>query len=325
MFAPIDIRLAEVGELDPIGIVISPGPGHPAKPRDIGSCLEIILHFPDTPILGVCLGHQAMNLAYGGTISHTRPLHGKTSEIRHDGRGIFRGVENPLQGGRYHSLAVERLAPDLEVAASTPEGVVMGIRHKTHPHCWSPVPSRVSAHAFWKEDHQQLGRGRDGMHPLIEGILEASRSRGFKDATSWPKEERRDLISSASALKSRGIIPVIAEIKPKALGRSADRGRGGRLRPRLCRERGLCHLCSHRAHALSGLSGKRPYRPEVGPAGLEKGLHLRRATAFRGPGRSGAAHRCPGHRSQSICGCAQGPMEWNRWSRSTPGRSWRRL
>lgn len=130
-----DIRLADVEELDPIGIVISPGPGHPAKPRDIGSCLEIILRFPDTPILGVCLGHQAMNLAYGGTISHTRPLHGKTSEIKHDGRGIFRGLENPLQGGRYHSLAVDRIAPDLEVAASTPEGVVMSIRHKTHPHC----------------------------------------------------------------------------------------------------------------------------------------------------------------------------------------------
>ena len=133
-FAPMISVWQRSEELDPIGIVISPGPGHPAKPRDIGSCLEIILHFPDTPILGVCLGHQAMNLAYGGTISHTRPLHGKTSEIRHDGRGIFRGLENPLQGGRYHSLAVERLAPDLEVAASTPEGVVMGIRHKIHPH-----------------------------------------------------------------------------------------------------------------------------------------------------------------------------------------------
>jgi anthranilate synthase component 2 len=132
---PNNICLVEVEKLNPIGIVISPGPGHPAKPRDIGSCLDIILHFPDTPILGVCLGHQAMNLAYGGTISHTRPLHGKTSEIKHDGRGIFRGLENPLQGGRYHSLAVERLAPDLEVAATTPEGVVMSIRHKTHPHC----------------------------------------------------------------------------------------------------------------------------------------------------------------------------------------------
>ena len=163
-----DIRLAEVEELDPIGIVISPGPGHPAHPRDIGSCLEIILNFPDTPILGVCLGHQAMNLAYGGTIAHTRPLHGKTSEIKHDGRGIFRGLENPLQGGRYHSLAVERLAPDLEIAASTPDGVVMGIRHKDPSPLRGPVPSRVRAHAFGKEDHPQLGRGRDGMHPLIE-------------------------------------------------------------------------------------------------------------------------------------------------------------
>ena len=130
-----DIRLAEVEELVPLGIVISPGPGHPANPRDIGSCLEIISHFPNTPILGVCLGHQAMNLAYGGTIAHTRPLHGKTSEIKHDGRGLFRGLENPLQGGRYHSLAVEKLAPDLEVAASTSDGVVMSIRHKTRPHC----------------------------------------------------------------------------------------------------------------------------------------------------------------------------------------------
>jgi anthranilate synthase component 2 len=128
------IRLSEVEEMQPLGIVISPGPGHPANPRDIGSCLEIIKKFERTPILGVCLGHQAMNLAYGGTISHTRPLHGKTSEIRHDGIGIFRGLENPLVGGRYHSLTVERLAPDLVISASTPNGIVMGIRHKSNPH-----------------------------------------------------------------------------------------------------------------------------------------------------------------------------------------------
>jgi anthranilate synthase component 2 len=128
------IRLSEVEEMQPLGIVISPGPGHPANPRDIGNCLEIIKKFERTPILGVCLGHQAMNLAYGGTISHTRPLHGKTSEIRHDGIGIFRGLENPLVGGRYHSLAVERLAPDLVASASTPDGIVMGIRHKSNPH-----------------------------------------------------------------------------------------------------------------------------------------------------------------------------------------------
>lgn len=153
------ISLSEVEAMQPLGIVISPGPGHPATPRDIGSCLEIIKRFDRTPILGVCLGHQAMNLAYGGTISHTRPLHGKTSQIKHDGLGIFRGLENPLQGGRYHSLAVERLAPDLVIFAETSDGVVMGIRHKTRPHCglqFHPesvlTPSGKKIISNWVED-----------------------------------------------------------------------------------------------------------------------------------------------------------------------------
>ena len=127
------VSLAEVKAMEPLGIVISPGPGHPANARDIGSCLEIIKEFGHLPILGVCLGHQAMNIAYGGTISHTRPLHGKTSEIKHDGRGIFRGLENPMVGGRYHSLAIETLAPSLEISAKTSDGVIMGVRHKSLP------------------------------------------------------------------------------------------------------------------------------------------------------------------------------------------------
>ncbi len=129
------ITSAEVAAMHPRGIVISPGPGHPANPRDIGSCLEIIKQFGSTPILGVCLGHQAMNIAYGGTIAHTRPLHGKTSPIVHDGLGIFRRLENPIVGGRYHSLAIERLASDLEVSAKTVDEVIMGVRHKSRPHC----------------------------------------------------------------------------------------------------------------------------------------------------------------------------------------------
>ena len=129
------VTLAEVAALRPLGIVISPGPGHPANQRDIGSCLDIIRQISQTPILGICLGHQAMNIAYGGTISHTRPLHGKTSPIIHDGKGIFRGVENPLVGGRYHSLAIEKLSPELEVSARTDDGVTMGVRHKSRPHC----------------------------------------------------------------------------------------------------------------------------------------------------------------------------------------------
>jgi anthranilate synthase component 2 len=127
------VSLAEVKAMEPLGIVISPGPGHPANARDIGSCLEIIKEFGHLPILGVCLGHQAMNIAYGGTISHTRPLHGKISEIKHDGRGIFRGLENPMVGGRYHSLAIEKLAPSLEASAHTADGVIMSVRHKSLP------------------------------------------------------------------------------------------------------------------------------------------------------------------------------------------------
>jgi len=129
------VTLAEVKALGPLGIVISPGPGHPANPRDIGSCLDIIRQFSQTPILGICLGHQAMNIAYGGTISHTRPLHGKTSPIMHDSKGIFRGVENPLVGGRYHSLAIDILSPELEISARTDDGIIMAVRHKSRPHC----------------------------------------------------------------------------------------------------------------------------------------------------------------------------------------------
>jgi anthranilate synthase component 2 len=132
---PNRITLGEVAAMQPLGIVISPGPGHPANPRDIGSCLEIIKQFGSMPILGVCLGHQAMNIAYGGTISHTKPLHGKTSMIEHDGLGIFRGIENPIVGGRYHSLAIEKLSPQLVACAKTAEGVIMSVRHKSRPHC----------------------------------------------------------------------------------------------------------------------------------------------------------------------------------------------
>jgi anthranilate synthase component 2 len=131
---PNSIFTSEVEAMDPLGIVISPGPGHPANSRDVGSCIDIIKKFSSTPILGVCLGHQAMNVAYGGTVSHTRPLHGKTSQIIHDGQGIFRSLESPLTAGRYHSLSVQNLAPSLKVSASTEDGVVMGVRHQSSPH-----------------------------------------------------------------------------------------------------------------------------------------------------------------------------------------------
>ncbi|MHC1631245.1 MAG: anthranilate synthase component II [Methanotrichaceae archaeon] len=127
------IKPRQVREMNPLGIVISPGPGNPSNSRDIGNCIHIIREFEGTPMLGVCLGHQAIDLAYGGTIARTAPVHGKVSKIIHDGQGIFKNLENPLIGGRYHSLAVRDLAPPLKVSAVTPDGIVMGLRHQKLP------------------------------------------------------------------------------------------------------------------------------------------------------------------------------------------------
>jgi anthranilate synthase component 2 len=131
---PNTISQEEVLKLSPDAIVISPGPGHPAKPKDIGNCLEIIRE-SDVPILGVCLGHQAIAVAFGGQVSHSPsgPVHGKTAQIRHSGDSIYKGLPDPLVGGRYHSLAITRLPAELEVTARTQEGIIMGVKHRKKP------------------------------------------------------------------------------------------------------------------------------------------------------------------------------------------------
>lgn len=131
---PNAITLDEVRAIDPDGIVISPGPGNPNDPKDFGSCIEVIREC-DLPLLGVCLGCQAINVAFGGTSAHSAvgPVHGKASEIHHDGIGIYEGLPNPFTGGRYHSLAVSKISPDLVVTAHSPDDVIMGIRHRRLP------------------------------------------------------------------------------------------------------------------------------------------------------------------------------------------------
>ena len=132
------ISLAQAQELNPDRIVLSPGPGDPKYTRYFGECAKIIRNMgPETPTLGVCLGHQGMIFCYGGNVIRAKRLmHGKSSFIEHDGKGIFRGVENPFKATRYHSLVGERTSiPDcLEVSAhSTDDGEIMGIRHREHP------------------------------------------------------------------------------------------------------------------------------------------------------------------------------------------------
>jgi anthranilate synthase component II len=128
-----EIGLDEIAELAPDGIVISPGP---SRPENAGISLEVIELFgPGTPILGVCLGHQAIGLAYGGEVITVEPVHGKRSAVDHRGVGCFAGLATPLEAGRYHSLAVARdsLPDSLEVTATAPDGLVMGLRHREHP------------------------------------------------------------------------------------------------------------------------------------------------------------------------------------------------
>jgi anthranilate synthase/aminodeoxychorismate synthase-like glutamine amidotransferase len=113
-------------------VVISPGPGRPAG---AGATLELVRRLaPRIPTLGVCLGHQAIVEAFGGEVGRARTLvHGKATAVRHDGRGLFRGLPEPLEAGRYHSLAATRVPDCLEVSATAEDGEVMAVRHRELP------------------------------------------------------------------------------------------------------------------------------------------------------------------------------------------------
>jgi anthranilate synthase/aminodeoxychorismate synthase-like glutamine amidotransferase len=125
------ITLEEIEEMTPERIVISPGPG---TPRQAGICISLLQRFAGRiPILGVCLGHQAIGDAFGGRVVRApKIMHGKTSEVRHDGKTIFRKLPQNFQATRYHSLIVERksLPRELEISAETADGTIMGLRHR---------------------------------------------------------------------------------------------------------------------------------------------------------------------------------------------------
>jgi anthranilate synthase/aminodeoxychorismate synthase-like glutamine amidotransferase len=128
-----EVSVGEIDAMRPSRIVISPGPG---RPEDAGISVEAIRTLgPRIPLLGVCLGHQGIGVAFGGQVERAPDLmHGKVSAVHHDGRGVFKELAQPFNAGRYHSLVVvQPLPPELELAAYTDDGTVMGIRHRIHP------------------------------------------------------------------------------------------------------------------------------------------------------------------------------------------------
>ena len=129
-----EIALADVGRAGAAGVLLSPGPGTPDR---AGICLDVIREYAGVlPIFGVCLGHQAIGAAYGGTVTRAPELlHGKTSQVHHKGEGVLHGLPDPFTATRYHSLAVlpETLPDEIEVTGATESGVVMAMRHRTLP------------------------------------------------------------------------------------------------------------------------------------------------------------------------------------------------
>ena len=125
------VTLDEIEKINPFAIVISPGP---CTPNEAGICLDLIAKFKEKyPIFGVCLGHQAIAQTFGGKIVKTNPMHGKVSNIEHGGKSVFKDLPSPIEVTRYHSLAVEKENfphDELEVTATTSDGIIMGIKHK---------------------------------------------------------------------------------------------------------------------------------------------------------------------------------------------------
>lgn len=133
MYRNDEIEIKDIKQLNPTGIIISPGP---KDPSDTGICLKIIEEFKGkVPILGICLGHQSIAYSFGGKIiKGKRPMHGKISSIEHIGVGVFKGLKSPLMVTRYHSLIVEKtsIEKDFNITAVSQDGVIMGIRHKDY-------------------------------------------------------------------------------------------------------------------------------------------------------------------------------------------------
>ena len=161
---------AEALATRPEAVLLSPGP---CTPNEAGMCLDLLTSAPDDlPILGVCLGHQAIGQAYGGDVIRAKEvMHGKTSKIFHNDQGVFKGLPNPFIATRYHSLAVDKatLPDDLEITAWTEDGEIMGVQHKTRP-------------VYGVQFHPE-SIATEGGHQLLANFLDLAKVQ--RDAAIW--------------------------------------------------------------------------------------------------------------------------------------------
>src|SRR5438105_3253307 len=176
------VTIAKIEELKPTHIIISPGP---CTPREAGISNDVISRFaPAVPVLGVCLGHQCIGHVFGGeVIRNYRVMHGKTSPIHHDSQGVFRGLSNPFEATRYHSLVIKRETfhnPDFVVTAWTDEGEIMGVRHKTWPlhgvrsnglHCGSDPQHHAKSTVGFSSQPRKKPTGRSPTRATICRML----------------------------------------------------------------------------------------------------------------------------------------------------------
>lgn len=154
------VSVKDVMTSEPDAIVLSPGP---CTPNEAGICLDLIAKASATiSVLGVCLGHQAIGQAFGGKVVRATPTHGKISEIKHAGTGVFRGINGPLKATRYHSLVVERpgIPSEIVVNAETGDGLVMGLMHKSFSGSRSPISPGKHCFRAWPSHAEEFFRYR---------------------------------------------------------------------------------------------------------------------------------------------------------------------
>jgi para-aminobenzoate synthetase len=185
-------------------IVISPGPGHPADPDDFGVNLELI-RCADVPVLGICLGHQGIAVAFGGQVTAVEPAHGRLDAIEHDGTGLFAGVRTAFTGVRYHSLAVTGVPDTLRVTARSGDGVIMALEHRTRPIYgvqFHPESILSDCGAQLMANFLDTGRrhgtaGRDGRAPSAEAVAHAR----VRPLDAWVEPEAVFVSAQASAAR----------------------------------------------------------------------------------------------------------------------------